>query len=47
MQGAVVCAPVRTLIGRFGGVLRGETVQTLAAAAVRGTLERAQHLQLR
>ena len=47
MQDAVNCAPVRTPIGRFGGVLRGETVQALAAAAVRGTLERAQYPQLR
>lgn len=41
MQDAVICAPVRTPIGRFGGVLRGVPVQALAAAAVRGTLERA------
>ena len=37
---AVVCEPVRTPIGRYGGVFRSLTVVDLAVAALTGLLER-------
>ncbi len=36
----VICEPVRTPVGRYGGVLRGVSAEDLAAAAIRGLLER-------
>lgn len=35
MRGAMICEPVRTAAGGFGGVLRGLPVHELAAAVVR------------
>jgi acetyl-CoA C-acetyltransferase len=40
MRDAVICEPVRTPIGRFGGVLRDVTAHQLATTAVRAVLER-------
>ena len=40
MREAVVCEPVRTPVGRFGGVFRDVPVQQLGATVVRGLLER-------
>ncbi len=40
MLEAVVCEPVRTAVGRFGGVFRDVPVHVLAAQAVRGLLDR-------
>jgi acetyl-CoA C-acetyltransferase len=40
MDEAVICAPLRTPIGRFGGALRTVPVQDLAAAVVSAVLER-------
>jgi acetyl-CoA C-acetyltransferase len=37
---AVICEPLRTPVGRFGGVLRDLTAQHLAATVVRALLER-------
>ena len=39
-RAAVVCEPVRTPIGRYGGVFRSLTVVDLAVAALTGLLER-------
>jgi acetyl-CoA C-acetyltransferase len=40
MREAVICEPVRTPVGRFGGVLRDVPVQDLAATVVREVLAR-------
>ncbi|MCV7424812.1 acetyl-CoA C-acetyltransferase [Mycobacterium yunnanensis] len=40
MTGAVICEPVRTPIGRYGGALRSSTAVDLGVAALRGLLER-------
>lgn len=40
MNEAVICQPVRTAIGRFGGALRTVPVQTLGVTVVRALLER-------
>jgi acetyl-CoA C-acetyltransferase len=40
MRDAVICEPVRTPVGRFGGVFRDVPVTTLAAAVVRELLRR-------
>ncbi len=40
MRDAVICEPVRTPVGRYGGVFRDVPAHTLAAQAVRGLLER-------
>jgi acetyl-CoA C-acetyltransferase len=40
MREAVICSPLRTPVGRFGGVFRDVTVNTLAETVVRGLLER-------
>lgn len=40
MREAVICEPVRTAVGRYGGVLKGVQAHTLAAAVIRGLLER-------
>ena len=40
MSSAVICEPVRTPIGRYGGVFRSLTVVDLAVAALTGLLER-------
>ena len=37
---AWVCEPVRTAVGRFGGVFRDVTAQALGATVIRGLLER-------
>jgi acetyl-CoA C-acetyltransferase len=37
---AVICEPVRTPVGRYGGALKTLTAAELAAAALRGLLER-------
>jgi acetyl-CoA C-acetyltransferase len=40
MRDAVICEPVRTPVGRFGGCFRGLTAAELGALVVRGLLER-------
>ncbi|UGQ11614.1 acetyl-CoA C-acetyltransferase [Yinghuangia sp. ASG 101] len=40
MRDAVVCEPVRTPIGRFGGVLKSLSAAELGVAALRGLIER-------
>jgi acetyl-CoA C-acetyltransferase len=40
MREAVVCAPVRTPVGRYGGAFRDVPAQALAARAIEGLLER-------
>ncbi|MGH3389772.1 MAG: acetyl-CoA C-acetyltransferase [Actinomadura sp.] len=40
MREVVVCSPVRTPVGRFGGALREVPAQRLAATAIRALLER-------
>jgi acetyl-CoA C-acetyltransferase len=42
MRDAVICSPVRTPVGRFGGVFKGLAAHELGAAVVRGLLERTQ-----
>lgn len=37
---AVICAPLRTPVGRFGGVLKDVPAQSLGAAVVRAIIER-------
>src|SRR3954468_11587673 len=40
MQEAFICEPMRTPVGRFGGVFRDISAQALGAAVVRGLLDR-------
>jgi acetyl-CoA C-acetyltransferase len=40
METAVICEPVRTAIGGYGGSLRPVTARELGAAVVRGLLDR-------
>ncbi len=40
MREALICEPVRTPVGRFGGVFRDLSVQALGEAVVRGLLEK-------
>lgn len=40
MRDAVICEPVRTPVGRYGGALRDVPAHTLAAIAIRGLLDR-------
>ena len=40
MDDVVICSPLRTPVGRFGGVLAGLSANELAAAALRGLVER-------
>ncbi|HEX4015454.1 MAG TPA: acetyl-CoA C-acetyltransferase [Frankiaceae bacterium] len=40
MREAVICEPVRTPVGRYGGVFRDVPAATLAATVIRGLLER-------
>lgn len=40
MYDAVICEPVRTPVGSFGGVFKDIPVTTLAATAMRGLIER-------
>lgn len=40
MRDAVICEPVRSPIGRFGGVFKGLSAQQLGAAVLRGLLDR-------
>jgi acetyl-CoA C-acetyltransferase len=40
MRDAVICEPVRTPVGRYGGALRDVPAHQLAATAVRGVMER-------
>ncbi len=42
MRDAVICEPVRSPVGRFGGVFKGLSAQQLGAAVLRGLLERTQ-----
>ena len=42
MREAVICEPLRTPIGRFGGVFKGVPAAELAATVIRGLLERAE-----
>ncbi|MGH3154205.1 MAG: acetyl-CoA C-acyltransferase, partial [Streptosporangiaceae bacterium] len=40
MREVVICEPVRTPIGRYGGVLRPLSAAELGEAALRGLLDR-------
>jgi acetyl-CoA C-acetyltransferase len=40
MREAVICEPLRTAVGRFGGVLKDASVQQLAATVITEVLER-------
>src|SRR5881398_941562 len=40
MREVVICCPVRTPVGRFGGVLKDVGAQRLAATVIRALLER-------
>jgi acetyl-CoA C-acetyltransferase len=40
MVEAVICEPVRTPIGRYGGMFKSLTAVALGVAALRGLLER-------
>jgi acetyl-CoA C-acetyltransferase len=40
MREAVICEPARTAVGRYGGALRDVPAHELAAAALRGLIER-------
>ena len=40
MREAVICEPVRTPVGRYGGALRDVPAHELAATALRGLIER-------
>jgi acetyl-CoA C-acetyltransferase len=40
MRDAVICEPVRTPVGRFGGIFRDVPVADLAATVIRGLVER-------
>jgi acetyl-CoA C-acetyltransferase len=40
MREAVICEPIRTPVGRYGGALKDVAVQELAAIAIRALLER-------
>ncbi|MGE5287042.1 MAG: acetyl-CoA C-acetyltransferase [Micromonosporaceae bacterium] len=40
MRDAVICEPVRTPVGRYGGALRDVPAQQLAATAIRAVMER-------
>ena len=40
MRSAVICEPVRTPIGRYGGMFSSLTAVDLGVAALRGLLER-------
>ncbi|TVR31977.1 MAG: acetyl-CoA C-acyltransferase [Nitriliruptor sp.] len=40
MRDAVICSPVRTPVGRFGGVLQGVGAASLAATVITAVLER-------
>lgn len=40
MRGAVICEPVRTPIGRYGGMFKSLTAVDLGVAALRGLLDR-------
>jgi acetyl-CoA C-acetyltransferase len=40
MREAVICEPVRTPVGRYGGMFRDVPVATLAATVVRGLMDR-------
>ena len=40
MDDVVICSPLRTPVGRFGGVFAGLSANELAATALRGLVER-------
>ncbi|MEE9242971.1 MAG: acetyl-CoA C-acyltransferase, partial [Mycobacterium sp.] len=40
MRAAVICEPVRTPIGRYGGMFKSLTAVDLGVAALRGLIER-------
>ncbi len=42
MRDAVICEPLRTPVGRFGGVFRDVPAAALATTVIRGVLERSQ-----
>ena len=41
MREAVICEPLRTAVGRYGGVFRDVTAASLAATLIRELLDRA------
>ena len=43
----VICSPVRTAIGTYGGTLKDITAVDLGAVAVRATIERANAISTR
>src|SRR5947209_18598853 len=40
MREAVICEPVRTAVGRFGGVFKDVPAASLASTVIKGLLER-------
>ena len=40
MRDAVICSPLRTAVGAFGGMFRDVPVQDLAATVIRAVLDR-------
>lgn len=42
MRDAVICTPLRTPVGRFGGILSSVTVEDLSAAVISALVQRAQ-----
>jgi acetyl-CoA C-acetyltransferase len=42
MRDAVICEPIRTAVGRYGGTLKDVPATTLAATVIRALLERSQ-----
>ena len=40
MRDVVICEPLRTAVGRFGGVFKDVSVQTLAATVISALVER-------
>lgn len=40
MRDAVICAPLRTAVGAFGGMFAGVPVQDLASTVIRAVLDR-------
>jgi len=44
MPGTVICAPVRTAVGRYGGVFKGRPAPALGAAVSAAVVKRGQGL---
>ncbi|MGH2896113.1 MAG: acetyl-CoA C-acyltransferase, partial [Solirubrobacteraceae bacterium] len=40
MRDALICEPLRTPVGRFGGIFRAVAVTTLATTVIKAVLER-------